>query len=448
MTVSYEVKPSDEITGAPEVDYYTPEQPVRAGTFYRETPDQVIPKIFQPLKIGKLTLQNRIGVSPMCQYSADENLEATPYHLIHYGAMVTRGPGITIVESTAVSPEGPLSPHDLGIWTDEQARKLKPIVDYAHSQKQLIAIQINHGGRKASGQPPFLHLEQIADESVGGFPDKLVGPSPIPFRPNGNFPAPNELTKEEIKRIVNDFGEAARRAVEISGFDVIEIHGAHGYLINEFYSPISNKRDDEYGGSFENRTRFLKEVIDSVKSKIPKDTPVFLRISAAENSPDPEAWTIEDSKKLADILIEKGIDLLDVSSGGNDYRQAARSGIAKEKTEPIHLPLQAARSGIAKEKTEPIHLPLSRAIKEHVGDKLLVSSVGGYDHDAEEDNRYLEEGVFDLVLIGRGFLRDPGLVWSFADKLNVRLHQALQLGWGFWPNKQQIIDLVERSSQN
>lgn len=139
-------------------------------------------------------------------------------------------------------------------------------------------------------------MEQIADESVGGFPDKLVGPSPIPFRLNGNFPAPNELTKEEIKRIVNDFGEAARRAVEISGFDVIEIHGAHGYLINEFYSPISNKRDDEYGGSFENRTRFLKEVIDSVKSKIPKDTPVFLRISAAENSPDPEAWTIEDSK--------------------------------------------------------------------------------------------------------------------------------------------------------
>ncbi|RCK58836.1 NADPH dehydrogenase afvA [Candida viswanathii] len=427
MTVSYEVKPSDEIQGAAEVPYYVPEQSVPAGTFYQESPDQVAPKIFQPLKIGKLTLQNRIGVSPMCQYSAD-NFEATPYHLIHYGALLTRGPGITIVESAAVSHEGALSPHDLGIWTDEQAKKLKPIVDYAHSQKQLIAIQINHGGRKASGQPLYVHLEQIADESVGGFPDKIVAPSAIPFRPNGNFPTPNELTKVEIKRIINDFGDAARRAVEISGFDVIEIHGAHGYIINEFYSSVSNKRTDEYGGSFENRTRFLKEVIDNVKSKIPSDTPVFLRISATENSPDPEAWTIEDSKKLADILIEKGIDLLDVSSGGNDYRQPPRSGIAKLKKESLHL-------------------PLSRAIKQHVGDKLLVSSVGGYEQDPAEDNKYLEEGAFDLVLIGKGFLRDPGLVWTFADKLNVRLHQALQLGWGFWPNRQQIIDLNERSAQ-
>ncbi|KHC36970.1 hypothetical protein W5O_03938 [Candida albicans Ca6] len=428
MTVPYEVKPSDEIKGAPEVSYYTPEQPVPAGTFYPQSSDEVAPKIFQPLRIGKLALPNRIGVSPMCQYSADYNFEATPYHLIHYGSLVNRGPGITIVESTAVSPEGGLSPHDLGIWKDEQAEKLKPIVDYAHSQKQLIAIQLGHGGRKASGQPLFLHLEQVADKSVNGFADKAVAPSALAFRPNGNLPVPNELTKDEIKRVVKDFGAAARRAVEISGFDAVEIHGAHGYLINEFYSPISNKRTDEYGGSFENRTKFLKEVIDSVKSSIPNDVPVFLRISAAENSPDPEAWTIEDSKKLADILVEKGIALVDVSSGGNDYRQPPRSGISKELREPIHV-------------------PLSRAIKQHVGDKLLVSCVGGLEKDPELLNKYLEEGTFDLALIGRGFLRNPGLVWEFADKLGVRLHQALQLGWGFWPNKQQIVDLIERTSK-
>lgn len=155
---------------------------------------------------------------------------------------------------------------------------------------------------------------------------------------------------------------------------------------------------------------------------------MFLRISADENSPDPEAWTIEDSKKLADILVEKGIALVDVSSGGNDYRQPPRSGISKELREPIHV-------------------PLSRAIKQHVGDKLLVSCVGGLEKDPELLNKYLEEGTFDLALIGRGFLRNPGLVWEFADKLGVRLHQALQLGWGFWPNKQQIVDLIERTSK-
>ncbi|KAG7661597.1 uncharacterized protein J8A68_004865 [[Candida] subhashii] len=428
MTVSYEIKPSDEAKASDAVPYYTPEQPVPAGTFYRENPDQIIPKIFQPLKIGNLTLQNRIGVSPMCQYSADSKFEATPFHFMHYSSIISRGPGITIVESAGVSPEAGLSPHDLGIWTDSQAEKLKQIVDFAHSQKQLVAIQINHGGRKASGQPLFVHLEQVADESVGGWPDKVLAPSAIPFRPHGNYYVPNELTKEDIKRIVNDFGDAAKRAVEISGFDAIEIHGAHGYLVNEFYSPISNQRTDEYGGSFENRARFLMEVIDNIKSKIP-ETPIFLRISAVENSPRPEAWTIEESKQLADLVIEKGISLIDISSGGNDYKQPPRATVAK------------------KTKGEPIHVPLARAIKEHVGDKVVVACVGGLHEDPQLVNQYLEDGVFDVALIGRGFLKNPGLVWEFADKLGVRLHQALQYGWGFWPERQQIIDLIERTSK-
>ncbi|EGW35294.1 NADH-dependent flavin oxidoreductase [Spathaspora passalidarum NRRL Y-27907] len=431
MTIKYDITPSDEAERSDVVPYYTPKQPVPAGTIYQEDDKAEVPKLFQPIQVGNLRLHNRIGVSPMCMYSADDKLEATPFHLIHYGSIVSRGPGITIVESAAVSHDGGLSPHDLGIWTDAQAEKLKPIVDFAHSQSQLIAIQINHGGRKASGQPLFVHLEQIADKSVGGWPDDVVAPSSIAFRPHGNYKVPHELTKKDIDRIVNDFGDAAKRAVEISGFDAIEIHGAHGYLINEFYSPISNKRTDEYGGSFENRTRFLVEVIDNIKSKIPSTVPVFLRISAVENSPDPEAWTIEDSKKLADLVITKGISLLDISSGGNDYRQPPRSGLSKSTDGP----------------KEPIHVPLARAIKQHVGDKVVVATVGGLHEDPALINKYIEKGDFDLALVGRGFLRNPGLVWEFADKLGVRSHQSLQYGWGWWPNRQQVIDLIERTSK-
>ncbi|KAG5419221.1 OYE32 [Candida metapsilosis] len=431
MTIPKEITPSDDVKRAPAVPYYTPDQPVKAGTFYQDesNPDQQPPALFKPLKVGPLTLQNRIGVSPMCQYSANDKLEATPFHLIHYGALVTRGPGITIVESTSVSPEGGLSPHNLGIWTQAQAESLKPVVEYAHSQKQLIAIQLGHGGRKASGQPPFMHLEQAADESIGGWPDKVVAPSAVAFRPHGNYPVPHELSLKDIKRIIKEFGDAAKRAVDISGFDAVEVHSAHGYLSNEFYSPISNKRTDEYGGSFENRVRFLLDVIDEIKTNIDiNKTPIFVRISSVENSPDPEAWSIEDSKKLADLLIEKGVSLLDVSSGGNDYRQAARSNIDAKQQEPMHV-------------------PFARALKQHAGDKLVVSCVGGLDKDPQQLNRFVEEGAFDVALIGRGFLRNPGLVWSIADDLGVRTHQALQYGWGFWPNKQQIVDLIVRTEK-
>ncbi|EGW30883.1 uncharacterized protein SPAPADRAFT_156273 [Spathaspora passalidarum NRRL Y-27907] len=428
MAGTKEIYSSDEAERSTAVPYYTPRQPVPAGTFLPKSANDYIPRIFQPIAIGSLEIQNRIGVSPMCTYSADDNLEATPFHLIHYGAIVSRGPGITIVESTAVSHDGALSPHDLGIWTDEQAQKLKSIVDYAHSQDQKIALQINHGGRKASGQPLFLHLEQIADESVGGWPSKVVGPSSVQYRKYGNYLTPRELTKSEIKSIVQDFGDAAKRAVEISGFDAIEIHGAHGYLINQFYSPISNKRTDEYGGSFENRIRFLTEIIDNVKSKIPESIPVFLRISAVENSPNPEAWTIEQSQQLADVATQHGISMIDISSGGNDSQQVSRSELNSKDTKL------------------PVHVPLARAIKQHVGNKIVVATVGGLHEDPVLVKDLLEQGVFDLALIGRGFMRNPGLVWEFADKLGVRTNQARQFEWGFYPMKEQIVNLMARAA--
>lgn len=430
MTVSKHVKPSDSIDGAKGVPYYTPAQPIPAGTFIpneNDSEDVTPPPIFTPLKIGKLTLQNRMAVSPMCMYSSD-NFEVTPFHMVHYGAIAVRGAGLIIVESTSVSQEGGLSPRDLGLWTDRQAEKIRDIVKFIHSQGQLCAIQLGHGGRKASGQPPYLHLEQVADESVGGWPGKTVAPSAIEYRPHGNLPVPQELSKEDIRRIIKDFGAAAKRAIEICGFDAIEIHGAHGYLIHQFYSQFSNRRTDEYGGSYENRIRFLLEIIDEIQANIPEDIPIFLRISSSDNVKEDNVWHLEDSLKLIDIVIEKGIKLIDVSSGGNVYNQTPRTQLNEDPDLPPHL-------------------PIARAIKKHVGDRAAIACVGDLSKDAATLNGYIKNGDFDLALIGKGFLKNPGLVWEFADQLGIRVTQALQYDWGHYPNIHQILELVERTKR-
>lgn len=416
-----------------QVPYYLPLQPEVLGKAIEPQPDnKPIPKLFQPLSIKNVTFPNRIGVSPMCQYLAgsiskdgkpENTFLATPYHFAHYGGFTTRGAGLTIVEAAAVSAEGALSQKDLGIFNDEQAEKLKEIVDYAHGNQAKIGIQIGHGGRKANGQPIFIHLEQTIDKSIGGWGDKIVAPSAIEFRPKGNYPVPNELSREEIKRIIKDFGLAAKRAIEISGFDFIEIHGAHGYLITEFYSAISNKRKDEYGGSFENRIRFLIEIIKEVKFQIGDKIPIFLRISAVDNDDTTnDAWTIDDSIKLAHIVAQEGVDLLDISSGGNSHNQARRG------TKSF------------------VHHEYAKAIKKSVGDKLIVACVGAI-NDANKANQAIEDGDFDLALVGKGFLQNPGLAWTWADQLGVRVHQSLQYDWGFHPKISQIVELIERSKQ-
>lgn len=203
--------------------------------------------------------------------------QSLPLDLTHspaVGGIFTRGPGLTIVEATSVSPEGRISPEDAGIWTDEQAAAWATVVQFAHSQNQKIGIQLAHAGRKASTLAPFVHGGLVADEAANGWPDDVVGASAIPF--NADFPKPKELTKDGIKRLVQAWVAAARRAVQ-AGFDVIEIHGAHGYLISSFLSPQSNRRTDEYGGSFENRIRFPLEVVDAVRAVIPPDMPLFFR---------------------------------------------------------------------------------------------------------------------------------------------------------------------------
>lgn len=388
-----------------------------------------LPKLFQPLKIRGLTLPNRIGVSPMCMYSTDENFEVTPFHLVHYGSLATRGAGLIVVESAAVSKEGALSPSDVGIWTDSQAEKLKEVVDFVHAQRQLIGVQLGHGGRKSSGRPMWEHLEDIVPKSEGGWADEVVAPSAIQFRPYGNYLVPNELTNPQIKEIVKKFGVAAKRAIEISGFDFVEIHGAHGYLVNEFLSATSNKRTDEYGGSFENRIRFALEVADEIRSQIPESTPVFIRISAAEDTLGPDGWTIEDSVKFVNIIIERGVDVIDISSGGNSYNLPPR---------------QFGNTG---KKPAYMHAELARAVKASVGDRALVACVGGLGKDPSVTNELLEEGAFDIALIGRPFLKNPGLTWEFADALGVETHTSLQYGWGFRPKFEGVVEMIARTER-
>ncbi len=345
----------------------------------------------------------------MGQSSAKDGIAAA-WHLQLYGSYATRGAALIIIESTAVSPEGRCSPEDLGLWNDEQEKELKKIVDFVHSQGQYIGVQLQHSGRKGSIVAPFLSFKDISVKEAGGWPDEMVAPSSISY--GEQFPIPKELSLKDIKRIENDFYSAAKRATDI-GFDVIEIHGAHGYLTNQFLSPVSNKRTDKYGGSFENRTRFMFEVIDRIRDAIPKTTPLFFRISATEGleydkERFPESWDLEDTKKVALRLANEGkVDLLDVSAFGNSPYQK-----------------------IANAKKTAYQADYSLAVKKIVGDKLLVSAVGKI-IDPQTAESLLQDGL-DLILVGRYFLRNPGLVWTWADELGIRLHQAGQYSWGFY----------------
>ncbi|KAH9887890.1 FMN-linked oxidoreductase [Cubamyces lactineus] len=392
---------------APNTSYFTPAQFPPAGTAVDPQPDgKPIPTLFKPLKIRGVEFQNRIWLSPLCQYSSDNGVVQEWQHA-HLGGIFTRGPGLTIVEATAVLPEGRITPECAGIWNDEQAAAWAKIVEFAHSQGQKIGIQLAHAGRKASTLAPFVNMGRVADEAANGWPDDVWGPSAIPF--NDQFPQPKELTKEGIKRIVKGFVDAARRALR-AGFDVIEIHGAHGYLISSFLSPMSNKRTDEYGGSFENRIRLAVEVVDAVRAVIPPSMPLFFRVSASEwleeVFPDQPSWRSEDTVRLAGVLAEHGVDLLDVSSSGNHPAQKIKTGPAYQ----AHF---------------------AEAVKRAHGDKILVSAVGAI-NDGQLAQSVLDKGQADAIFVGRMFQKNPGLVWKFADDLGVQIHVAGQIGWGFY----------------
>lgn len=410
---------------APGVPFYTPHQDPVAGTAVVPQPSgKPIPKLFQPVKIRGLEFQNRIFVSPMCQYSA-ENGSVTPWHMAHLGGIISRGPGLAFVEATAVLPEGRISPEDVGLWSDAHIEGLTKIVEFAHSQSQKIGIQLAHAGRKASTFAPFVSggsPTAAANPRERGWPNDVWGPSTKPF--HESYPKPKELTKEGIRRITQAFKDAAIRALK-AGFDVVEIHSAHGYLLSSFLSPSSNLRTDEYGGSFENRIRLLVEVVDVVRSIIPQSMPLFVRVSGTEwleqVAPNDPQWRPEDTVRLAPILADHGVDLLDVSSGGIDARQRVVPG-------------------------EAYQAHLAGAVKKAVGDKLLVSAVGALG-DGHIAQKVLESGQADVIFVGRQFQKNPGLVWAMADELGIEVTQAKQIGWGFRGRAKQALGHGEKEAK-
>ncbi|GAW12268.1 hypothetical protein ANO14919_016310 [Xylariales sp. No.14919] len=409
---------------APGAPFYTPAQDPPAGTALDPA---TAPTLFQPLKIRDLTIQNRFIVSPMCQYSADDG-HLTEWHFAHLSKYAIHGVGLTIVEATSVLSNGGITPHDSGLWKDSQIAPLKRIVDFAHSQGQKIGIQLGHAGRKASTVPPWLaHHGTVASKEHGGWPDNVWSASGIPVAED-KYARPKAVTAEDIKELVKGFGDAARRAVK-AGFDTIEIHGAHGYLITEFMSPITNQRTDAYGGSFEGRTRLLFDVIAAVREVIPASMPLFLRISATEwmeHTGEP-SWTLEDSIRLAKLLPAAGVDLLDVSSGGNNeaqkinvhpYYQVDLAGKVREALRQEGIDLLIGAVGFI------TNAEMARSIVQE-GKKEAIGSKGP---DAIEDTAEVAGHVTkaDVVLAARQFLREPEFVLRSAHQLGVEVQ---------WPNQ-------------
>ncbi len=323
----------------------------------------------QPLIIKSVTFKNRIGMSPMCQYTATDGF-ASDWHFVHYGTRAVGGVGLIIVEATAVTPEGRITPCDLGLWKDEQIAELKKITEFIHSHGSVAGIQIAHAGRKASHQTPVIGGKQISVKE-GGWP--TVAPSLIPF--DTDEQAPVELTVQAIQTIVDQFKTAAFRA-KYAGFKVLEIHAAHGYLIHEFLSPLTNQRTDEYGGSFENRIRLITEILAAVKTVWSDDLPLFVRLSATDWAEG--GWNVEETVKLASILKKSGVDLIDCSSGGNIVDQKIQIGPGYQ-------------------------VQFSEAVRKT---GILTSTVGLIT-STDLMNSILEEGKADMVLLGRELLRNP-----------------------------------------
>ncbi|GKU14677.1 nadh-dependent flavin oxidoreductase [Fusarium langsethiae] len=401
--MAYEIIDNVAAQGVP---YYTPAQDPPAGT---QTSGST--KLFTPITIRGVTFPNRLFLAPLCQYSAKDGY-ATDWHLTHLGGIIQRGPGLSMVEATAVQNHGRITPQDVGLWEDGQIEPLKRITTFAHSQSQKIGIQLSHAGRKASCVSPWLSVNAVAAKEVGGWPDNIVAPSAI-AQEDGVNPVPKAFTKEDIEQLKSDYVDAAKRAIR-AGFDVIEIHAAHGYLLHQFLSPVSNQRTDKYGGSFENRVRVVLEILDLIRAVIPETTPVLVRVSATDwfefdsqfKDEFPESWTVEQTCQLARILPKHGVDLVDVSSGG------------------IH-----PKSAIAIKSGPAYQVDLAKQVKKAVGDSVLVSAVGGIKtgHLAEE---VLQSGI-DVVRAGRWFQQNPGLVRAFANELGVEVKMANQIDWSF-----------------
>lgn len=357
--------------------------------------------LFSPLAIKNVRFKNRIWVSPMCQYSSIEG-HPTEWHYVHLGSRAVGGAGLVMVEATAVSPEGRISPQDSGIWSDEHIPGFKRLSDFIKDQNAVAGIQIAHAGRKASTSAPWLGTTFLSIEE-GGW--QTVAPSPVPFR--GGDLIPRELTVNDINEIINDFVKAARRCLD-AGFQVLELHMAHGYLMHEFLSPLSNHRNDSYGGSLENRMRFPLEVAQAVRDVWPLDLPLFVRLSATdwvkENelslSLDERSWDLAASIILSQALKKIGVDLIDCSSGGT-------------------LPNASipARPGY--------QVPFAETIRKDA--KILTAAVGLITDPAQAEAILVEQQA-DAIFMAREFLRNPYWPLRTAHAFDVSVDKPKQYG--------------------
>ena len=348
--------------------------------------------LFDPLTIGSVTFQNRVWVSPMCQYSATNGFVGQ-WHSAHLNAFATGAPGLIMVEATGVVPQGRISIACPTIDDDAHAAAFKPMIDFAHSQNVKMGIQLAHAGRKGATMRPW-DDHRMASPEEGGW--QSVSSSAIAFH---GYPEPRALTIDEIHQLTHDFVAAAKRAVEV-GFDVIEIHAAHGYLMHQFYSPLANTRSDEYGGSFENRVRFLLETVKAVRAAIPASTPLFVRISATDWVED--GWNLVDSIELCTQLKVLGVDLIDVSTGGNVH----------------NAPIKA---------TPGFQVPFAAAIR---AEAAIMTAAVGLITEPEQAQYIIETGEADAVFLARAMIRNPRWALNAAEKLGVKIAWPHQLERG------------------
>jgi 2,4-dienoyl-CoA reductase-like NADH-dependent reductase (Old Yellow Enzyme family) len=340
--------------------------------------------LFDPLPLRSLTLSNRIVVSPMCQYSSVDGF-SNDWHFVHLGTRAAGGAALVITEASAVTPDGRISPHDLGIYDDRHVDGLAHCVRFIHAQKTLAATQLAHAGRKASTARPWEGGGVVSTADGGWEP---VGPTAEPFA--GNYPTPRAATAGDIAAIVTAFKDAARRALE-AGFDVVELHGAHGYLIHEFLSPLVNTRSDAYGGSYDNRLRLCLEIVDAVRGVWPERLPLFVRISATDWKDG--GWDLEQAVELARRLRARGVDLVDCSSGGAVHDQQIAVGPGYQ-------------------------VPFAERIRRDAG---VATGAVGLITNAEQADAIISHGRADLVLLARELLRDPYWPLHAADHLGQRV---------------------------
>jgi 2,4-dienoyl-CoA reductase-like NADH-dependent reductase (Old Yellow Enzyme family) len=349
-------------------------------------------QLFSPIRLRDVEFRNRVWVSPMCQYSATDGVPGE-WHLVHLGSFARGGAALVMSEATAVAPEGRISPWDTGIWNDEQASAWSRIVDFVHQQGAVAGMQLAHAGRKASSGRPWQGRGPVADADGGWEP---VAPSAASF---DGLRDPRALSADELSAVVDAFVDAARRALR-AGFDLVEVHAAHGYLLHQFLSPLSNRRDDRYGGSFENRVRLLVEVVEALRADLPAGTPLLVRLSATDWAEG--GWTVDESVRLARLLHVAGVDLVDVSSGGTVAR--------------AEIPLGPG-----------YQVGFARRIRAEAG---MATGAVGLITDAKQAEDVVADGSADAVLLARAMLRNPHWPLEAAHQLGVRPGEGVD-----WPEQ-------------